>query len=105
MPALKRPDAKPRDSALSLYENAYSLRTERYRYTAWGKDGVDGTELYDHFSDPNELSNLSGRKSAQEIENRLAARLKERIQDAQTPPEGVKQIRKSITRSVPQPFD
>jgi uncharacterized sulfatase len=33
-----------------------AVRTERYRYTDWGKDGA---ELYDHDSDPKEYANLA----------------------------------------------
>jgi iduronate 2-sulfatase len=36
----------------------YSLRTERWRYTEWDS-GAEGKELYDHHSDPNELTNLA----------------------------------------------
>jgi iduronate 2-sulfatase len=35
-----------------------SLRTERYRYTEWDA-GKQGTELYDHQRDPDELNNLA----------------------------------------------
>ena len=37
----------------------YSVRTERWRYTQWGKDGKDGEELYDHANDPREITNLA----------------------------------------------
>ncbi len=36
----------------------YSLRTPRWRYTEWA-EGVRGRELYDHESDPRELTNLA----------------------------------------------
>ncbi|HUQ70620.1 MAG TPA: sulfatase/phosphatase domain-containing protein, partial [Planctomycetaceae bacterium] len=36
----------------------YSLRTPRYRYTEWG-EGEKGRELYDHNTDPRELTNLA----------------------------------------------
>ncbi len=35
-----------------------SIRTERFRYTEWNR-GEEGTELYDHQSDPNEWRNLA----------------------------------------------
>lgn len=36
----------------------YSLRTPRWRYTEWD-EGKEGKELYDHESDPKELTNLA----------------------------------------------
>ncbi|MEI6506245.1 MAG: hypothetical protein WCO90_10270 [Planctomycetota bacterium] len=37
-----------------------SLRSGRWRYTAWqGPDGLAGRQLYDHDIDPRELSNLA----------------------------------------------
>ena len=36
----------------------YSLRTARWRYTEWD-EGRKGRELYDHDSDPKELTNLA----------------------------------------------
>lgn len=36
----------------------YSIRTKRYRYTEW-LEGQAGRELYDHASDPDEISNLA----------------------------------------------
>jgi arylsulfatase A-like enzyme len=36
----------------------YSIRTERFRYTEW-LEGKAGRELYDHRSDPDEITNLA----------------------------------------------
>jgi iduronate 2-sulfatase len=36
----------------------YSLRTPRWRYTEWD-EGSEGRELYDHDTDPKELTNLA----------------------------------------------
>ncbi|MSR66750.1 MAG: DUF4976 domain-containing protein [Pedosphaera sp.] len=36
----------------------YSVRTERWRYSEWD-NGKQGTELYDHQTDPNEFTNLA----------------------------------------------
>jgi uncharacterized sulfatase len=38
---------------------AYSVRTQRWRYTEWGPDGRHGRELYDHQADPQEFKNLA----------------------------------------------
>jgi uncharacterized sulfatase len=43
---------------------AYSLRTERWRYTEWGANGEHGRELYDHSGDPHEYVNLARIDSA-----------------------------------------
>lgn len=37
-----------------------SIRTTDWRYTEWGPQGVDGSELYDHHRDPLEMNNLAG---------------------------------------------
>jgi iduronate 2-sulfatase len=37
----------------------YSVRTERYRYTEWGKGGEKGSQLFDYTTDPDELKNLA----------------------------------------------
>ena len=37
----------------------YSVRTDRWRYTQWGRNGADGQELYDHMKDDKELTNLA----------------------------------------------
>ncbi|NBU73775.1 MAG: iduronate-2-sulfatase [Planctomycetes bacterium] len=40
--------------------NGVSLRSGRWRYTAWqGPDGLAGRQLYDHDTDPRELLNLA----------------------------------------------
>jgi len=36
-----------------------SVRTERYRYTEWGENGAQGSQLYDMDSDPQEARNLA----------------------------------------------
>ncbi len=84
--------AMPRDSALTQYANGYSLRTERYRYTEWGENGAEGVELYDHRTDPSEMKNIAGDEAQQATLEKLSKRLRERIEEAQTAPEGLEQI-------------
>ncbi len=62
LPVLKNPATSnpPRSAAFTQYADGYSLRTERYRYTEWGKDGKGGNELYDHESDPAEMKKFGG---------------------------------------------
>ncbi len=62
---LKDPTQATRTSALTQYDNGYSIRTDRYRYTEWGEAGNQGRELYDHTSDPAEMKNLAGNAAHQ----------------------------------------
>ena len=55
----------------------YSLRTERWRYTEWD-EGKQGSELYDHDKDPNELVNLVGNPE----HAALVSNLQRKIRDA-----------------------
>jgi len=61
-PALRDPDVQVRRAALSealreIVPLGRSVRTDRYRFTAW-PDGSE--ELYDHEADPREWRNLAG---------------------------------------------
>ena len=47
-----------RCSARGKASSAARVRTERWRYTEWD-DGKKGVELYDHDTDPHELTNLA----------------------------------------------
>ncbi|MDF2378055.1 MAG: sulfatase [Verrucomicrobiales bacterium] len=99
-PVLEDASAAPRDSALSQYETGYSLRTDRYRYTEWGEKGVDGKELYDRQTDPEELINLARRKADENLIGKLAGQLHDRIADAKAVPEGLQQLRFENIRRV-----
>lgn len=73
-PIFKDPDAHVKDFALSQFGRpyrsifnsegievmGYSIRTDRYRYTAWynTKDVIVAEELYDHEKDPGETINI-----------------------------------------------
>jgi uncharacterized sulfatase len=56
----------------------YSLRTDRYRYTEWD-GGKQGTELYDHQSDPQEFKNLAKDPKHAETVKQLSAKLLELV--------------------------
>ncbi len=99
-PVLQDPSATPRKAALTQYANGYSIRTPRYRYTEWGKDGAEGAELYDHDSDREELVNLASRAKHAATLKQLSTLLRQRITAARRPPEGVRQIRFENRRRV-----
>ena len=102
VPALKNASAMPRESALTQYNNGYSLRTVRYRYTEWGEDGDEGNELYDHQSDPDEMHNLAEAKEHTTTVEKLSQMLRARIAQAKKPPAGLTQILIDNKRRVPQ---
>lgn len=62
-PLVENPDAKWDRPAYTQQHRGqlrgYSVRTSRWRYTEWGRDGEAGVELYDHETDPDEDSNLA----------------------------------------------
>ena len=54
----------------------YSLRTDRWRYTEWD-EGKQGTELYDHDSDPSELVNVAGKPEHAALVSSLQRQLRD----------------------------
>jgi iduronate 2-sulfatase len=54
----------------------YSLRTDRWRYTEW-LNGKAGRELYDHTTDPAEVTNLAKDPAHAETITKLSAQLKQ----------------------------
>ncbi len=52
-----------------------SIRTEQYRYTEWGTDGRQGTELYDYDADPNETVNIVDLSENAELVGHLSEQL------------------------------
>jgi len=96
------PGKAPRTAALTQYENGYSIRTHRYRYTEWGEQGSDGKELYDHQSDTAEMHNLAEHQDQRQTISRLAELLQRRVQGARQPPAGIQQIHFENKRKVPQ---
>ena len=100
VPALLDTGARPRSSALTQHEDGYSIRTDRYRYTEWGKPGFTGWgeygqtgfELYDHQTDPAEMVNLAGDARYKDRMVELSQLLRERIAEAGAVPEGLMQI-------------
>jgi uncharacterized sulfatase len=54
-----------------------SVRTKRWRYTEWGRQGKAGLELYDHDSDPGEYYNLADHPQHAPIRERHARLLEQ----------------------------
>jgi uncharacterized sulfatase len=54
----------------------YSVRSERYRYTEWD-GGKRGAELYDHETDPQEITNLADKAEMAEVVKEMKGKLAE----------------------------
>ena len=85
-PLLDDPDRPWKTAAFSQYPRprqgglmGYSMRTDRYRFTAWvGRNDpsrVDSIELYDHLADPQENQNIAQRPEHAALVERLRAQL------------------------------
>ena len=85
VPLMNDPVQTGSTEAVSQYERAsgptmgYSLRTDRYRYTEWRRAGQtapvsNGYELYDHFTDPHEDTNIYSSASTS-LRNTLSSQL------------------------------
>ena len=67
----------------------YTIKTDRYRLTQWGENGIDGYELYDHMFDKKELKNLSNIESYKKILDSLKIVINNRIVEARKIPKGL----------------
>jgi choline-sulfatase len=69
--------------------SGYSLRTPRWRYTEWD-EGHEGRELYDHETDPKELTNLADDQAhastIAELSKQLRAAIKATFPSSGNPP-------------------
>lgn len=64
----------------------YTLRTARWRYTEWD-EGRKGRELYDHDSDPRELTNLAEKTEHSKTVDELSSQLRVAVKTT-FPPSG-----------------
>jgi arylsulfatase A-like enzyme len=100
VPALRDPATIVRDTALTQYENGYSLRTQKFRYTSWGENGAEGVELYDRSNDPAEMNNVADDPAYADDAERLAGQLGERIRAANTLPKGSRRVKVEFNRHL-----
>ena len=91
-PVLKDVSISPREAAITQCEGGYSIRTQRYRYTEWGKNGSQGAELYDHHNDPSEMTNLVPQIEHKKLRTKLSKLLHQRVSEAQKRPARLRQI-------------
>lgn len=87
VPILKDPNSTGRGWAITQVTRGnekngeffgYTVRTSRYRYTEWD-GGKRGRELYDHESDPLEMSNLAEKSELKPVVDELSLLLSKAI--------------------------
>tara|TARA_X000000950_G_scaffold166261_1_gene203069 strand:- start:121 stop:1674 length:1554 start_codon:yes stop_codon:yes gene_type:complete len=99
---LEQPNKLIRPSALSMSHSqasssirpgvllkntmGYTIKTKHFRYTEWD-GGIHGAELYDHRSDPKEITNLYSTTKYASERSRLGQMLQERILESREPRE------------------
>lgn len=73
--ALQAPGSHGGGEAYIITNGGAALRTDRYRYSRWGDaPGAENEELYDHFNDPGEFTNLARHPAAQATLDSLRTR-------------------------------
>ncbi len=76
LPVIGQPTRPWKTAAFSrLGNNATSIRTQRYRYTEWGRNGSRGIELYDYDTDPDETVNIANLPENAELVAEFSERL------------------------------
>jgi arylsulfatase A-like enzyme len=106
VPLLENSENIVRESALTELQintgngiaQGYSIKTKRYRLSQWEHKGIKDYELYDHFSDTSELTNLSEYSDYQKIRDSLVKILDIRILNAKKVPLG---LGRQITNAKP----
>ena len=82
----------------------YSIKTNRYRLTQWGENGVHGYELYDHKFDKPELNNLANEEAYRALKDSLKKVISNRIADARKIPDGIGQQNIPKETGEPKPI-
>ena len=82
----------------------YSIKTNRYRLTQWGENGVHGYELYDHKFDKPELNNLANEEAYRALKDSLKKVIRDRIADARKIPDGIGQQNIPKETGEPKPI-
>jgi len=87
-PLLDDPNRPWKEAAFSQYPRGqnmgYSMRTDRYRYTEWGRlnEKPVAVELYDHEKDPDENVNVAHLPENKELVAQLSAQLRKGWREA-----------------------
>ncbi|HMP81564.1 MAG TPA: sulfatase-like hydrolase/transferase, partial [Verrucomicrobiota bacterium] len=81
-PLLKEPDAEWDRPAFTVWSedgrtfHGVGVRTERWRYTEFGVNGVNGSMLFDLNADPHELKNLADDPQHADVQKELSVQVR-----------------------------
>ena len=79
MPVIEQPTRPWKTAIFSQFgggtQGGISVRTERYRYTEWGRNGSRGVELYDYEVNPDETVNIAAQPENAELVAHLSEQL------------------------------
>ena len=83
-PLLKDQTAYFKDFIIAKWKHAITIKTDRYAYTEWSKDGelIDARMLFDHTIDSGEYKNISEYRENQEILEQLQQTLHSNLGDS-----------------------
>lgn len=77
VPLLDQPSKPWKQAVFGRYQNGDSIRTQRYLYTEWSKNGeMISRMLYDHQVDPNENNNVAGHPEYKGVVKKLSKDLR-----------------------------
>jgi len=79
LPVLKNPSATVHKYALSYHNQHHSIRSDRWAYISYGKNGADGEELYDMNEDPKQFTNLADDPKYKEVLEKHRQALKKKL--------------------------
>ena len=86
---LDEPSLPTRDAVLTTMQEAYTMRTYRYRYTKWLNTDGPNIELYDRLNDPAEMVNLASDANYQDIIEQLDPQWEAHVERVRTHPDGL----------------
>ena len=88
LPVIRKPSIQWKTAAFSKIgkqNGTHSIRTEQYRYSESGLNGIFGKELYDHYVDGYESTNIAYLPENVELVSQLSQRLQAGQRESVTP--------------------
>ena len=85
VPILKGQKDSVRDFAFSVTQggDTYLIRTDRWAFIQYGKEGESGMELFDMYQDPGQFTNLAHLVSFQDVVKEMQSLLTQKLAEVQ----------------------